>query len=400
MEDKISRIGALMMIHLKDELDEQELKELQEWIAVSEENRRQYIEVKAWIEKFGHYHVDQESIDASWQKIMSQMALTAMPEEKKVRRLKWWTVAVAAVIAGVVAGIYIFKTPAPKNEIVNNGTTPVEDISPGGNKATLTLSDGTTIVLDSVQNGNLALQGNTQVTKQDGQLLYSTTQRQPDAGLDNNVLRTPLKAVYNVTLSDGTKVTLNSVSRLSYPVSFTGDSREVEITGEAYFEVAKDATKPFRVSILSASGQKLGQVEVLGTEFNIMNYADEDKVKTTLVEGSVKMISGSQSLTLVPGKQALFAKDNPGTLRVQDADTELETAWRNGYFIFDGADIKTIARQLARWYDIEIEYQNNIPDLDLKGKVPRNVNLSDVMEALEYTGVHYQLQGRKLILMP
>jgi ferric-dicitrate binding protein FerR (iron transport regulator) len=199
-------------------------------------------------------------------------------------------------------------------------------------------------------------------------------------------------------LADGTKVWLNAASSVRFPVAFTGKERKVEITGEAYFEVAKDKTKPFRVKANSS------EIEVLGTHFNVNAYDDEASIKTTLLEGKVKIsvpVSGRKSSykSLFPGEQAEISKD--GKIKVKGhADTEEAVAWMNGHFQFKSADIKTVLRQIARWYDVEIEYRGNI-DLHFTGQLTRNENVSKVLNELMLTGeVHFKIDGRKIIVSP
>jgi ferric-dicitrate binding protein FerR (iron transport regulator) len=268
------------------------------------------------------------------------------------------------------------------------------DIKPGGNKAILTLADGRRIDLDTTANGVLANQGNSRVAKlSNGQLAYNNIAKQPLV-LAYNSLSTPRAGQFMVRLPDGTRVWLNNASVLRYPVAFTGPDRTVELAGEAYFEVAKDAAHPFRVKV-----QDSATVEVLGTSFNIMAYSDEPAERTTLIDGSIRVTRDNQSTLLKPAEQS--ALEGTGKLRVTpDVDVQEVIAWKNGYFQFDHASLQTTMRQLARWYDIDVVYEGQIPEHEFQGKIQRSLLLSDVLKGLENDQVHFRLDGRKLIVTP
>jgi ferric-dicitrate binding protein FerR (iron transport regulator) len=319
-------------------------------------------------------------------------------------RLKWQIPAAAAVILVVLSfGIYFSSlSKSPQKEIVK--TEPVKlknDILPGGNKALLTLSDGSSIVLDSASNGIISLQGASKVKKlKNGLLAYSTEEMQlsENTAVVFNTISTPRGGQYQVTLSDGTIVWLNAASSIRFPVVFTGTERKVEITGEAYFEVAKNKDMPFKVKAASS------EIEVLGTHFNVNAYDDEASIKTTLLEGAVKVsvpgIAGNQSSKfLKPGQQAGINKE--GKINVMDnADTEEAVAWKNGRFQYNSTDLKTIFRQIARWYDVEVEYKGNI-NLHCTGQLTRNVNVSKVFEKLALTeAVQIKIDAKKIIISP
>ncbi|SFE50077.1 FecR family protein [Chitinophaga sp. CF118] len=301
---------------------------------------------------------------------------------------KWWRLAAAAaVLCLVIGGVYLWQ-----NRQQQHIGTMVQDIKPGSSKATLTLADGSVITLDSVQNGMLTQQGNTKVIKLDsGQLAYNTGKGQTE--LSYNVLTTPKGGQFQVTLPDGTQVWLNAASSLRYPTAFKGRARMVELSGEAYFEVAKNEAMPFRVVVNNM------EVDVLGTHFNIMAYTDEPALKTTLLEGAVKVVKGTQSNVLKPGEQAsiLPAVENINIARV---DVNEAIAWKEGRFRFGGDDVTVIMRQLARWYDVEVVYEGSFKDVHLGGEVPRNMNLSQVIKVLELSGIEAELRGRQLIITP
>jgi ferric-dicitrate binding protein FerR (iron transport regulator) len=309
--------------------------------------------------------------------------------------------AAAAAIVLLVASTIILKLVSVKPDTQVSSVVTVEDILPGGDKATLTLADGSVILLDSAANGLLSKQGNIQVMKlSNGQLVYNPTGENAKS-LFNRV-STPRGGQYRLVLADGTKVWLNAESSLRYPAAFTGKERRVELIGEAYFEVEKNASMPFRVTI-----QGKGEIEVLGTRFNVNSYADELNVKTTLLEGSVKITPGSGKTInrtlatyLSPDQQATISAS--GEVSVEEIrNAENIIAWKNGKFNFgEGSDITDIMRQISRWYDVDVEYTGAI-DARIGGVISRDVNVSKVLEMLEMTGaLKFEIQGRKVIVKP
>ncbi len=265
------------------------------------------------------------------------------------------------------------------------------DIPPGSDKAILQLADGSTIVLDDANDGALAQQGNSKVIKLNGKLNYNALPGSNEVVY--NSISTPRGGKFQIELPDGTQVWLNATSSLRFPTAFVEKNRRVEITGEAYFEVAKDKSKPFIVSVNGA------EVEVLGTHFNVMAYKDEAVVKTTLLEGAIKFVKGTASNTLKPGQQAQVL--NSGQVKVVDGvNLDEVVAWKNGLFNFQGEDIGTVIRLLARWYDVDVIYNEKIDDL-FYAKIPRSTNLSAVLKLLEMTGkVHFEIDGRKITVKP
>ena len=334
---------------------------------------------------------------------------------KKAKRVRMWArrMAAACVIGLLAFSTFLWIKNNPKQPLAEtkiNSNIQKNDVDPGGDKAVLTLADGSSIVLDSAQNGALAQQGNTKVIKINGKLNYNASGKATDEILYNTIA-TPRGGQYQVELSDGTKVWLNAASSIRFPAVFAANERVVEVSGEVYFEVAHldlsinniDAKKaktkvPFIVKIKTPSGN-VGQVEVLGTHFNINAYDDESILKTTLLEGSVKFVKDGANTMLKPGQQSQLLKS--GQLNVADAvDVDKVVAWKNGFFDFDGSDFETIARQLSRWYDVEVVYNRKIDDL-FHAEIPRNTKLSDVIKALELTGkVRFEIDGKKIIVMP
>jgi ferric-dicitrate binding protein FerR (iron transport regulator) len=316
-------------------------------------------------------------------------------------------VAAAAVILVMGAGAYslFFRDAQKKDPLVKKADPPPDnDIQPGENGAVLTLANGEKIILDSAGNGMLAIQSDVKVINKGGQLIYDSKSSSSDE-LVYNTISTPRARQFKLQLSDGTRVWLNAASSIRYPARFAQDSRTVEISGEAYFEVASrqaanGATKvPFLVKILSATDDDGGTVKVTGTAFNINAYEDESFIKTTLVEGSIHFKKGNAEKWLMPGEQAQLNKK--GAIKIiKNANVEAETAWKNGYFTYDKTDIQTVMKQLSRWYDIEVDYENGIvPDDKYWGDIQRDATLSNVLKVLEMSGLKFRVEGKKVTVI-
>ncbi|HWV65531.1 FecR family protein [Chitinophaga sp.] len=316
------------------------------------------------------------------------------------RRLRWISAAAAVLVLSL--GSYWFLRPAVRKSTTVATAPASNDVTPGGNKAMLVLADGTEVPLDSAASGTLTQQGNTSVVQPaGGQLLYT----QQTGGPENvdmvqyNTLRTPRGGQFQVTLPDGTNVWLNAASSLKYPVAFKGASREVELTGEAYFEVAHNRAMPFKVMVRTGQHDSM-EVAVLGTQFNIMAYADETLVKTTLLEGAVKVSNSGISKQLAPGQGAYLDRQRHTLALLQQVDTEEAVAWKNGFIQLDGNDITSIMRIIARWYDVDVIYTAPVP-AHFRGIIPRNVPVSRVLKMMEMTGeVHFEIKGKQIIVSP
>lgn len=301
--------------------------------------------------------------------------------KKRVLPIRIMQFAAAAVVLGIIAtGLYFW--PAANNPSAIGITK--HDVAPGSNKAVLILGDGSRVALDSTGN-KILHQGSIAIHQQGGQLQYD--QQGGATSVNYNTLTTPRGGQFQIILPDGTKVWLNAASSLRYPTMFTGGERKVEITGEAYFEVAKNTAMPFRVKV-----SKDATVEVLGTHFNINAYPDEAAIRATLLEGKIKVMD----VVLSPGEQAQITAD----IKVlRSVDTSAVMAWRYGLFNFEGQNLKEVMRQLSRWYDIEVVYEQGVPDIIFGGKMLRNINLSQLLKMLEDAEVHFTLEeGRKLII--
>jgi len=318
----------------------------------------------------------------------------SMLSAKKERRKNIRYAAAAIIICMLSVSLYFLFKPQPARQIskTENIKSPANDVAPGGNKAILTLANGTSIILDSAANGTLTTQGNSKILKLNGMLSYNTLKNKSSEVLYNTI-STPRGGQYELMLSDGSKVWLNAASSLRFPASFVGKERKVELLGEAYFEVAKNAAMPFKVKVHGM------EVEVLGTHFNINSYDNESMIRTTLLEGSVKINKNNSSSLLKPGQQAQMNK--AGEIKIiNNVDVEEAIAWKEGKFQFDKADIHDIMRQLARWYDVDVEYKGTVSS-HFGGTISRDVNLSQVLNMLHLTGeVNFQIQDKKVVVMP
>jgi len=338
--------------------------------------------------------ISPESSAKLFMAIHNKIKAGSKPARRRVIPLR--KIAFAASIIGLLllSAFILYNRDALKETVKTdvNEQRFKNDVLPGGDKATLTLADGSTVVLDEAQNGTLAEQGSSKVIKVGGKLMYDPTNKNSKE-IVYNTISTPNGGQYQLELPDGSLVWLNATSSIHFPTSFVGKERRIEITGEAYFEIAKNHDMPFVVSVNGA------EVQVLGTHFNVNAYNDEDNVKTTLLEGSVKIVQGANIDMLKPGQQSQLATD--GEIKVvSNVDVDGVVAWKNGMFDFENAGIETVMRQLSRWYDVEIEYKGKTDDLFI-AEMRRNIKLSDALKALELTGkVKFEIQGKKIIVMP
>jgi transmembrane sensor len=314
---------------------------------------------------------------------------------RPLKPVYWQRWAAAVLLLIVAGGSWLFFN---RDKKINKSTLASagrlkKEVVPGSNKAVLTLADGATIELDSSLKGKLAQQGNINLHISPGLLKYDKNSPASTGAISYNILRTPKGGQYQLVLPDGSKVWLNAASSLKFPTVFNGKERKVELTGEAYFEVTKNASQPFQVAVNNAN------VAVLGTSFNIMAYTNEAAIKTTLLEGAVKVSQEQESRLLKPGEQSLL--DATGKMQViEKADLDLAVAWKNGFTSFKGADIKTIMRQVERWYDVEVVYSGTIPARSFTGDIPRDAQLSELLRLLEISKIHFRMDDNKLIVTP
>ncbi|SDL35292.1 FecR family protein [Pedobacter sp. ok626] len=332
--------------------------------------------------------IDQEKIYA---KIMAS-------QDSPILKKNWlWRPLAAAVIAVILLGIafYSFNGSQVLNQLIALAKPVKYQITPGTNKATLRLANGSIINLNNSAEPSLTNYGNIQIKKNsNGQIIYQVIADSTDTKLAStyNVFTTPKGGQYEIILADGSKVFLNANSSLTFPTAFSATQRDVVLKGEAYFEIAKNKKKPFKVS---ANGT---EIKVLGTHFNVMAYEDEPLLKTTLFEGSVQVNTHTTTKVIKPGQQAVTYK-NQSTIDINESKPDEDLAWKNGYFLFQDEGIESVMRKIARWYDVEVVYKESIPGGEFGGKISRYKNILDVLKPLELTGsVHFKLEGRRIIV--
>ena len=309
---------------------------------------------------------------------------------KKVRYFRYWRAAAAVlVLAAGGAAWYQFGNshrhpqPAPLAQ---------HDVLPGAPKARLLLGDGTEVQLDSISGNGLKEKDGTRINKDNGKLVYNVAGNSATA-VTYNTLSTPRGGEFQLVLPDGSKVWLNAASSLRFPTKFAGPDRTVYLTGEAYFEVAQQATQPFQVQL--NNGVK---VAVLGTAFNVMAYDDEKAVNTTLITGKVKVAQqNGNSVLLAPSQQAILPKGSQQFL-VSEADIDKTIAWKMGMFEFDDDDITTVMRQLARWYDVNVKFSGPVPDKHYSGSIRKQSTLSQALRILKTAGIQYTIEGKQIIV--
>ncbi|WP_442587684.1 FecR family protein [Pedobacter sp. AW31-3R] len=318
-----------------------------------------------------------------------------LPVHKKSFTEFYKYAAAAVVFLLLSAGLYIYMGRSTREQRSEMASNAKNRILPGSNKAVLTLSDGSEIALDDIKNGILAHEGQMAIHKSDnGQISY--VKNGTDHGAEANVFNTiniPLGGQYQIVLPDGTRVWLNAGSSLKFPTFFGGKERTVELSGEGYFEVAKNKQQPFHVKIADV------EVAVLGTHFNIMGYPEEGQVKTSLLEGAVSISKGSGKEILRPGQQAVV-NQHSDQIHIRTADLEEAVAWKNGYFMFDNEHLESVMRKLARWYNVDIIYRGNFSGVVFSGNVSRFEHVSEVLKTLELTEmVHFKIEERRIIVM-
>lgn len=398
MKTPQDRIVQLLTRYSQRTATEAELAELTEWMANTSNTAPFDAFVTQLLEQQASQQPDTQgpNWEILYKKVLAgRPVLAEIPAPAPVRSIrKRWLVA-ASVAALLGAGAWIWslnsretKAPAP--------TANATIIGPGQEGAILTLADGSTILLDSMGNGIVSKQSGVEVVLRNGELNYG--KGQSASKLSYNSMSTPKGRQFRLQLPDGTKVWLNAASSIRYPVSFAENERRVEIQGEAYFEVAANKSKPFLININNKA-----EVEVLGTSFNVNAYADEPQISTTLLSGRIRVSNASTrtssgKLLLQPGQQAQL-KDDRYEL-IKNPDLSKVMAWKNGLFNFEGTDLKEMMRQLVRWYDIEVVYEGNVPDVHFFGKMSRKLDLSTVLAALKGFGLHFRMEERKLVIMP
>jgi ferric-dicitrate binding protein FerR (iron transport regulator) len=391
------RIVVLLYKFINDiSLEETEKEELNNWLAQSPHYRALFDQMMD-SEKLQEEIKEMLSYDGRtiWNKIERR------EQEKKyyiaTRKYRWWYAAAAVLLIMFTVGAYYIFIDHIANQAMST-TTPAEkefknDVQPGSEKAILTLANGSKIVLDSLENGAIAQEGNTVIMKEHGLLAYNADNKKTQTEILYNTIAIPRGGEYrSLVLADGTKVWLNSVSSIHFPTAFIGKERTVEITGEVYFEVAHNTAKPFKVKVGDM------EVEVLGTHFNINAYEDENSINTTLLEGAVKINKNGKTKLLSPGQQARVDKN--GDINVTDhADLDAAVAWKNGIFLFKKDDMETIMRQVSRWYNADVVFEDKIPGHFVATGIPRTVPVSKLLTVFEKMGgVYFEIEGNKIIV--
>lgn len=389
------RIHYLLEAYISKRANIAEETELMNWILEAGEDS----ELKNYMLEIWNQYQQSENLSyVNWNEIYSsvmQPPVVSMKPRGKTKTMVWFRSVAAVVIVALAAGTYFYFNLRSHQSIVIVQQKQDDIAPPSGNKAVLTLANGTRIELDSTSNGTLAMQGKIKIIKQSGGAISYIGNVAGVISYNTLIVPRGSKPI-NLVLSDGSKVWINVGSSLTYPVAFTGNERKVKITGEAYFEVVYNEKMPFIVQ----NGDL--QVKDLGTHFNVNTYDDEVSEKITLLEGLVQVSRNSSSELLKPGQQASMSNNGNNNIRVlNDVNIDEVVAWKNGKFMFDNnTDIGTIMRQISRWYNVDIEYQGNISQR-FWGSISKNVNVSQVLKILEATGgVKFKVEGNKIIVIP
>ena len=384
----------------KETLSVQEQQDLKDWLEADARNTTLFDELNDRHQLVALLKgLHSPDADIAVGQIFGKLGL-ALPETTgKVIRLpillRRVSVAAALVLLLGGGGWFLHKRNTDQQERLAVHSLNKPDVAPGGYHAILTLSGGQQVILDTVKTGTLARQGNTTVEqRKGGELAYARGHGAPEKEIAYNTLSTGRGNMYKVVLPDGTAVWLNSGSSLHYPTVFAGPNREVDLSGEAYFEVAENKEKPFLVNAGKA------MIQVLGTHFDIQYYADEPVLQATLVRGSVRVAGGSGGRILTPGQQASLAPGG-GWEVSDDVNMEEVLGWKEGMFVFDHTDLQTGMREIARWYDVAVTYEGSplvAKNRKMIGSAPRNENLSVLIQLLNLSGIRCRLEGRTIIV--
>lgn len=389
MSSSTDHYEKLLQKYLDGQCTMAETEELYGWLQSSGSHRSLLAAMQREFEKtMGERHeIPSELSDRIETRLLQDISREKVVTIHQRTRVRW--AAAAAVVLLLGSGIYYYMNSVSprKTFATNNGTVAdTGDIAPGTNKAILILANGDVVTLDSAGN-QVINQGQTIVRQKNGQLEYAV-HGNSDAVV-YNTLTVPRGGQFNIVLPDGSHVWLNAASSMRYPTAFNGNRREVELQGQGYFEVAPNARQPFFVKVNNL------EVQVLGTRFDVMAYADEKSINTTLLEGLVSVKNGTTEQRLRPGQQAIVDPAT-GSMVVRPADVDQVIAWKTGFFEFDNASLGDILRQLARWYDIDVSYNQMGNERLFGGRISRSLPLSDILHMLEANGSTFLLSGRKL----
>ena len=395
METNNNRITELTWKYLMGDLTEVERLELDAWLERDQPHNRRRFEERVAAENILEgmtllaAATEVERVDKS------RLFLAAEGRRPRLMRMAFVAAAACAVLA--VAGGIFWKLDHGRSLPGTTIASSREVLGPGRNKATLILADNKQVSLDDAREGEIARQGNTEIAKTDSALLTYNTRsanHNHNQEVEFNTVVTPRGGQYKLQLADGTTVFLNAQSSLRFPVAFDGKERRVILEGEGYFEVAKDADRPFRVELKGGR-----EITVLGTRFDVRDYPDDLGASATLLEGSVRVANGDLYAVLAADDRVALRPD--GSLQVtKDEWADASIAWTRGLFRFRNASLGEVMRQIARWYDIEVEFSGPVPEVPITASISRNTSASEVLDALkEIAGLHYTIEGRKVIVL-
>lgn len=421
-------IARLLYKEMHDDLTKEERQRLNSWRYSQDPETQAFLEeLTSWpsleedLKLFGSFdsHAALRDIRRRIKEEDQQKQPESIPVavEQPRRRSFSWLLPGGFVFLGLLAGgIFLYvnnqNKVVPKGANESNGIAARKSaITPGGDKAILTLADGHTIELDNASQGQLAMQGGVKVVKlADGQVSYEVPARDKDAEVHYNTISTPKGGQYQIVLPDGSRVWLNAGSSLQFPTVFTGKARSVLLSGEGYFQIAKNAFQKFTIQLTPRPGFSQGRpegapandllIEVLGTEFDVKAYSEDKDIRTTLVSGSVKVQLGNASSVLKPGQQARVENTGSSELQVvSNVSTEDVAAWRDGFFRFQSASLESVMNQLARWYDVQVQYEGGVrPTQLLTANMSRKNNLTDILKVLEISGYRFEIRDRTIVV--
>lgn len=395
----VVRMARLAALQQTGQLSVAEQEELQAWLQQNPVHQ-QWLQELTEPGKLPALLASYETVNASAWDALEQFHRNHLKDssssETPVRRIssfkRWW-VAASVLLILATGGYWLFSGLSHRSPKAKQAQT-TKDIAPGRDGAVLTLADGRQVILDSLNNGVVAKEQGATVVLSNGELTYHIPSAGKDTGsLAFNTMATPKGRQFKLKLPDGTDVWLNAASSITYPTVFAASERKVTITGEAYFEVKEDKERSFIVDIDGRA-----KVEVLGTKFNINAYKNEPQLNTTLLQGSVRISQNGKVAMLKPGQQSQIS--SAGMKLTDQADIETVMAWRNGLFRFYNDPLDLVLRQLSRWYDIEIKYEQGVPDILFSGEIKRDLTLSQSLDMLSEMGVHFRVEGNTLIVMP